>query len=832
MSMFVRCGSLEEVSDYKLNFTESPYYEGMQRTPPTRPSLIGLSHSIEEQFGKIPLERPVTYKEVDEITRAAIERAGGLAQVIMPGDDWVLIKPNLLESPKRQTHVGTTVDLRVLKSLIQQILELPKEHHPKRISVGEGGGPWRGKAGFVDPYPEYDNMSVDGILKDFAIAYPEIKFDWIDFNTESRNNPLARDVPVPGGSLEFATYTIPEAVIKADKFIILSVLKTHEMIRATMTHKNYIGITPSTIYGTFGLGHFDLNHGGANPLDYRTEYDNSIDRTVTDLFSYHPADFALVECFHCTEENGPREGWEIRRNVVFAGKDPLALDAVSAHYMGINPLDLDYLHWSYARGHGNSFDLNMIEIEGPKGREGALDGVARLKEEHGLEDFVKHTLQPYQGRGIRSWLTHGPHDGRDLKKDYLDGQELKVKPTVGLVTGDKPWKTLGAYNDYIDLGRYYQGPSSCVTYAYTTVNSERVIEASLRFASDNGIRVFWNGKMVYSNSNTGTFPKGVGNVWVEAEVPVTLNPGENELMVKVYNQSGPYGFSMYVSEEDGDTPLGVTYPVYPTKFKKPVVGDGQVYWVDFFGSIKKVNVDGTGQAKMLSGRTVNRPDGIDLDPVKRKIYWTNMKGGTIYRGDLDGTNVERLIPQGVTETPKQLKLDLAGGKMYWSDRDDPKIMRANLDGSRPEVLIKRGLKSPVGMALDLEAGKIYFTDRFANRIMRANQDGSDVEVIVPDTVYPTDIVFDPSTQQIFWTSREDGLIYRADKDGQGVQIIVSGLNEPIGISVDSQRGLLFYSDVRLLSGSIYRAELDGTNQRKIAAGGAPLGVVYVPPSSN
>ena len=233
--------SVASFADYRNRFIDSPYFKGQSRPYSGTPSLVGFSHSAEPSQGNLPVDRLVTYKEVDAITREAVQRAGGLKDVIVPGDDWVLIKPNMVEHPPGQGHVGTATDVRVMKSLIQQIMELPENHRPKRVTVGEGGGKWRGNSGFVTKWPQYDNLSYDEVLKDFGRRYPGTKFDWIDFNTESRESPFARDVPVPGGGLEFPAYTIPRAILDADKFLIVSVMKTHEMVRATMTHKNYLG---------------------------------------------------------------------------------------------------------------------------------------------------------------------------------------------------------------------------------------------------------------------------------------------------------------------------------------------------------------------------------------------------------------------------------------------------------------------------------------------------------------------------------------------------------------------------------------------------------------
>ena len=60
----------------------------------------------------------------------------------------------------------------------------------------------------------------------------------------------------------------------------------------------------------------------------------------------------------------------------------------------------------------------------------------------------------------------------------------------------------------------------------------------------------------------------------------------------------------------------------------------------------------------------------------------------IERADLDGGNLTTVVPAGGTFTPKQLKLDPVHRKLYWSDREGMRVMRANLDGSNIETLVE------------------------------------------------------------------------------------------------------------------------------------------------
>ena len=256
--------------------------------------------------------------------------------------------------------------------------------------------------------------------------------------------------------------------------------------------------------------------------------------------------------------------------------------------------------------------------------------------------------------------------------------------------------------------------------------------------------------------------------------------------------------------------------------------DRRLFWVDFFGSVHSSRPDGSDSRRLVTQSWFSFPDGIAIHPETGRMFWTNMgmSNGTIMSANADGSDLRTVVPTGHTTTPKQLALDPVGNKLYWGDRDDPKIMRANLDGSGIEIIIDGDLMSPVGLALDPVGRWIYFTDRYAENIKRSRLDGSGVEIVVGSTVYPTDIAVDPAGGHMYWASRTLGEIYRARLDGSHIETIVTGLNQPIGVTVDPAAGALYYTDPFLLLSSVYRAELDGSNPRRMLLGGTPLGIMY------
>ena len=527
--------------------------------------VVGVVQSTDSELPQpVSLDSKLTIKQVDDITRLAVQRGGGLADIVQPGD-WVVIKPNIVITASEAADFlkgemllnfikGTVSDLRVIKSLIEQLIE---EGDASRITVVEGKC-WpntsqlgKGESdGWTERWECYSGLSYDEMINDLD-ASTDIKIDYIDLDYYA-TSPYTKDVPVPGGGLSQDSYTIPNAILNCDRLIGVAVMKTHILAKVTLLHKLFIGTTPAEVYSKYDFDHFLLPHGEYRPYKFR--WDHRLDRTIVDLVSYHPPDFGIIESICGMEGAGPVRGIPIKRNLIIAGKDPVAVDAVGAYSMGFNPWDIEYLHLSRNKGLGKTLDVKQIAINGPK-----LDEIRH--------EFVKPLNDAnyrIPGRGIRTWLVNGPYYGEDDKHDYLEG-ESSISPVAGDITAGKPWIIFQDYTDYMDLLQHYKDPTFCFTYAFTRIIADRSIkDAHLRFGSVDGIKIWLNGENIYTNDDTGDF------AWQKEDIPIDLTEGENRLLLKIKNTTADrgfdtaYGFSMYVSEEDGDTPLGVKYSIFPT----------------------------------------------------------------------------------------------------------------------------------------------------------------------------------------------------------------------------------------------------------------------------
>ena len=287
---------------------------------------------------------------------------------------------------------------------------------------------------------------------------------------------------------------------------------------------------------------------------------------------------------------------------------------------------------------------------------------------------------------------------------------------------------------------------------------------------------------------------------------------------------------------------------------------GRLFFLDIgAGRVMSMNPDGSDLQTILNeGRKL--PDGLVVDVEAGHIYWTNMgnpkkNDGSIFRSDVDGKNMVTIVPAGGTFTPKQIQLEKKSGKLYWSDREGMRVMRANLDGTNIETLVDTSQGDPrpgpdamkwcVGIAVDAEGGKIYWTQKGDDnagkgRIFRANiaippgqsaANRDDIELLYENLPEPVDLDVDLANRILYWTDRGDpprgNTVNRAPMDpqpGKDPEILFTHLMEGIGLALDLKGGRMFITD---LAGSLYSANLDGSNQKTLlVVEGNLTGIAY------
>ena len=164
---------------------------------------------------------------------------------------------------------------------------------------------------------------------------------------------------------------------------------------------------------------------------------------------------------------------------------------------------------------------------------------------------------------IQNWLVCGPfpnplapgtteykHDENTLGffVDYLKpvGGETGVAPAAGIrftVEGKEyAWKPWTAQADYVDFTKAFDENKNVVAYAACELRSDRERDILLALGSNDGIRVWMNGKMVWENHRPRAALKD------EDYVPVHVQAGNNLLLIKVDQSGGKWGLYARVAD--------------------------------------------------------------------------------------------------------------------------------------------------------------------------------------------------------------------------------------------------------------------------------------------
>ena len=152
---------------------------------------------------------------------------------------------------------------------------------------------------------------------------------------------------------------------------------------------------------------------------------------------------------------------------------------------------------------------------------------------------------------------------------------------------------------------------------------------------------------------------------------------------------------------------------------------GKIYWGDETADvISRADLDGSNiEANFITGQRA-----YDIVVAGDYIYWVGLSFG-VRRADLaDGGNVTDIATPKANARSEGIDVDLVNGKIYWSDYNGTQaVYRCNLDGSDVEVIldVDDGLAGPWGVAVDGAGGKVYWSDFTNDELCRANLDGSD-----------------------------------------------------------------------------------------------------------
>lgn len=261
---------------------------------------------------------------------------------------------------------------------------------------------------------------------------------------------------------------------------------------------------------------------------------------------------------------------------------------------------------------------------------------------------------------VTSWLVNGPYyeDNIDNRFNTSYLSEANIKPSKGLVSNNRVWSETSSQDNQpiIDLIKSYNGlgfqnTDNMSTYASTYVFSPTDRATQLKMGSDDGIKVWLNGAMVYSNNITR-------GVTLDSDTAsINLKKGWNRLLVKITQGTGGVGFAIRFCDSQGNPFSDLSYTLNnpdvfqsvgalglnwtPNFYERLDLSDGEyVYYKDGSGSVNVYQRQANG--------TYLKPAGSNLDLVKNNdgTYQIVDKSGVKFNFNTTGLIKNRIDPAG------------------------------------------------------------------------------------------------------------------------------------------------------------------------------------------
>jgi uncharacterized protein (DUF362 family) len=503
---------------------------------------VGLVQSSHQRLAApASPEDPLDYPRVRDMVWKAIEygqpRAGSLQAKIRPGA-WVVVKPNLsFLRPQGGYRSGDITDFRVTKAVLEY---LARNSKARRITVAEGGS-YRGvrdpatdnavrqngqrvDAATFDWGPEEFpgwSGSLGDTLRELSAQFPGKTFDYIDLAYDGVRDASGalRRVEVPrtargvGGFGLRTDYFVTNTIRNCDFLIDVPVMKVHDQCGITVCFKNYVGTAPREAYAVPGR-FWNVR------LHDQHSVEDRIDPFLVDLAAFHPPDYNVVDGIRGLQyavHNNRRPDQTLRSNLVLAGEDTVAVDAVAASIMGFNPWDMDFLHLAIQRDLG-TMDFGKIDVVGDE------------------PDRVRHRWgkpRPWWGRGNREWLV-----SRDAAAELAT------------------WARYTAPTDTLHFVKAAgEAPPETTCGAAVRVRAEGRRKAFLWVGVRGRVAALLNGEQVMQEENTTRYRVG------QFQKEVELRSGENLLVFRVQAISGEPQLSALLvgPRNDGDTVEGIRW---------------------------------------------------------------------------------------------------------------------------------------------------------------------------------------------------------------------------------------------------------------------------------
>lgn len=233
-------------------------------------------------------------------------------------EEKLVIKPNLCSPYPPET--GATNDVRIVQELLNYLLNKAS----CKVSIVES-----------DNYARKCKRVFERLGYRSLERIPGVRL--VDLSSE---DTVTREIH---GKF-FKEIEVPETLSNYDRFITVAKLKT------------------SIIHGMTGAS---KNQFGCLPAREKRNYHPFLSEVLFDLNTLFKPDLCVVDGIVGMDGCGPTDGFPVEMNLLILGKDPVTVDAVLCHVMGIDPFEVPHLKYAYENGFGE-LEIGKINVLGER----------------------------------------------------------------------------------------------------------------------------------------------------------------------------------------------------------------------------------------------------------------------------------------------------------------------------------------------------------------------------------------------------------------------------------------------------------------------------------
>ncbi|MBI4795995.1 MAG: DUF362 domain-containing protein [Deltaproteobacteria bacterium] len=252
-----------------------------------------------------------------QITGEAVQALGGMKKFVNAGEV-VVVKPNMAWDRAPELAANAHPDV------VRQVVELCLDAGAKKVKVLDHT--------CHDARKAYKNSGIQAAVE--GLKDPRAVVEFVD---ERRFVEMQVE-----GAKALKKWLFYKDILEADRFINIPIAKQHAESRLTMALKNMMG----AIGGWRGRIHVGLH------------------QNIADMNLILRPDLHILDATRILLKNGPsggrKEDVEVK-NLVFAGPDPVALDAYGTTLFGLKPGDIGYITKAFEQGRGE-MDLSKIKV--------------------------------------------------------------------------------------------------------------------------------------------------------------------------------------------------------------------------------------------------------------------------------------------------------------------------------------------------------------------------------------------------------------------------------------------------------------------------------------